>query len=544
MVLGALGGAARVGILISAVSNVAGILNRDAKAADGSRSAWNRLTGMLSKVTIGYLLLGKAQALVVAGLAAITATAAGAAFQRFAEAAQRARLQLRILGLEMEDIGFEMIRVEGILGRQLATQIFRSAEAVAFLGSASRDVIDQALLLSKELAAFGDIDPTEFFIAAMEAIQNGDFDLLNRMFPGANIESAEDLHEFFARSFQAVEDVDLTVWDKIRERNREIGDIISGWVGFFSSFAQTGVLSVLNTVLFIIRIIDFWLRTWQLLFQATGELLHGILTGTIEFSRELQEQFRQHFENFLNIFGPFEDEVKRFLVTIVRIAREGANAIKDFFIGAGEAVLQFFRDFVDPRIGPLEALRRLGIRIGELGAEAWDRFRAPWSGISNWFMTWVFRPVQLIVEGVVGLFNWMKDTILSSWGFLRDAVRDILRWIEDRIADIRRLIDRLPEVPELPRSIIPGVEEGLPIPFLDSGGIVPGRRGEPRLVVAHAGETVLPTHKGPVMSGGGGQTRVVLLTIDERVLGEVAFDQFERNVRLKSGITTGRDARG
>jgi len=45
--------------------------------------------------------------------------------------------------------------------------------------------------------------------------------------------------------------------------------------------------------------------------------------------------------------------------------------------------------------------------------------------------------------------------------------------------------------------------------IFDDGGMVPGRIGEPKLVMAHGGETILPTHKG----GGFGQ---VVYNIDAR----------------------------
>ena len=39
-----------------------------------------------------------------------------------------------------------------------------------------------------------------------------------------------------------------------------------------------------------------------------------------------------------------------------------------------------------------------------------------------------------------------------------------------------------------------------PLEMYDAGGVVSGRRGEPRLVLAHGGETILPTHKRPLES--------------------------------------------
>ncbi len=45
-----------------------------------------------------------------------------------------------------------------------------------------------------------------------------------------------------------------------------------------------------------------------------------------------------------------------------------------------------------------------------------------------------------------------------------------------------------------------GMREMMPnIPGMDNGGIVPGPLGSPQLILAHGGETVLPTHK---MGGG------------------------------------------
>ena len=63
----------------------------------------------------------------------------------------------------------------------------------------------------------------------------------------------------------------------------------------------------------------------------------------------------------------------------------------------------------------------------------------------------------------------------------------------------------------------------------DEGGVVPGPRGQPRLVVAHAGETILPTHK----EGGAGETVVIggesFMVANARRLG-AAIDQHMNNM--------------
>lgn len=47
---------------------------------------------------------------------------------------------------------------------------------------------------------------------------------------------------------------------------------------------------------------------------------------------------------------------------------------------------------------------------------------------------------------------------------------------------------------------------GQPMQAFDTGGVVQGPRGSEQVVIAHAGETVLPTHKGPVSLGGASPT--------------------------------------
>lgn len=60
------------------------------------------------------------------------------------------------------------------------------------------------------------------------------------------------------------------------------------------------------------------------------------------------------------------------------------------------------------------------------------------------------------------------------------------------------------------------------IPKFDSGGVVPGRRGAPQLVLAHGGETILPTHRSPA---GIGPTRIeVPVVLDGREIARVVTD--------------------
>ena len=62
------------------------------------------------------------------------------------------------------------------------------------------------------------------------------------------------------------------------------------------------------------------------------------------------------------------------------------------------------------------------------------------------------------------------------------------------------------------------------VPKFDSGGVMPGPRGVHSLALVAGGETVLPTHKGPVSVGGGGG---VTVNINAPVYG---VDQLNRAI--------------
>lgn len=57
------------------------------------------------------------------------------------------------------------------------------------------------------------------------------------------------------------------------------------------------------------------------------------------------------------------------------------------------------------------------------------------------------------------------------------------------------------------------------VPFMDSGGVVPGAIGSPRVIVAHGGETVLPTHKSN--TGDDGRPQLIELKIGEKTFAKI-----------------------
>lgn len=128
--------------------------------------------------------------------------------------------------------------------------------------------------------------------------------------------------------------------------------------------------------------------------------------------------------------------------------------------------------------------------------------------------------------GPLMLLWTFKDQIIGALSGLYDALEPILGpviglfgGIADKVGDLLGLIGKLPgaaaslgmaaqtvdvSTPTFAASGNPdmfGEGEGF-----DSGGVIPGRRGAPVVIKAHAGETVLPTHKG----GAFGNTYVTV----------------------------------
>lgn len=118
--------------------------------------------------------------------------------------------------------------------------------------------------------------------------------------------------------------------------------------------------------------------------------------------------------------------------------------------------------------------------------------------------------VGRFIGGAVKLHFEIYATIFRAIG---DAAAFVVRQV-DRMADAIR------DVPKPPSWLMGGLKMSLPgigalgsiAGAFDAGGIVPGPIGSPQLVVAHGGETFIPTHK-PGFRGAGGGWHIENLTV-------------------------------
>jgi hypothetical protein len=80
----------------------------------------------------------------------------------------------------------------------------------------------------------------------------------------------------------------------------------------------------------------------------------------------------------------------------------------------------------------------------------------------------------------------------------------------------------------------------------DTGGIIPGSIGEPKMILAHAGETILPTHKDPKLLNRLGQNGKMFkdgeqqsqsITIETQVINGVEYATKEQMVEVAQRVS-------
>lgn len=129
------------------------------------------------------------------------------------------------------------------------------------------------------------------------------------------------------------------------------------------------------------------------------------------------------------------------------------------------------------------------------------------------------------------------ETLLERAGLSKDEIRNLIGEIETynttAVAPKDFLMRIVGDYGE-PGKVSPGG-----IPMFDSGGVVPGPRGKPRLVVAHGGETILPTHKaaGQARYGTGSapRTQTIIVEIDGKTLAHALMDPMAEQIRVRTG---------
>jgi TP901 family phage tail tape measure protein len=205
------------------------------------------------------------------------------------------------------------------------------------------------------------------------------------------------------------------------------------------------------------------------------------------------------------------DEIKVWLSTTWESIKQTASDVWQKIQDAVAAVGDYITNTVLPKWN--EFTTALGMTWDALktkATEVWDGIKQTIidaaTGVSTWINDKIVSPVQTVID----IFTNLPATARTAWDGLKNAIRDAVNSAKEDLESLRKKIDSaLGPLDELVGKAAGGLGRLL---GFDTGGVVPGPRGAPRIILAHGGETVLPTHKGPVNAGaaGGGPVTVNL----------------------------------
>lgn len=192
--------------------------------------------------------------------------------------------------------------------------------------------------------------------------------------------------------------------------------------------------------------------------------------------------------------------------------------------------------------------------IKEKAGQLWGFVKDVFGKLADWFGSVFAKVMESKILMVAALFTpagpflviyKFRDEIKAVFGAVGDFIGGVFSGIVgfvqgaiDKIGDFIEMIGKIPSAGEVAGAVgsaIPGSGSGVADALggavnwfgdrFDSGGVVPGPRGRARLVMAHGGETILPTHR----TGGGMGGVTVIVNNNGPTFGTSA--EFERAVR-------------
>ncbi len=197
------------------------------------------------------------------------------------------------------------------------------------------------------------------------------------------------------------------------------------------------------------------------------------------------------------------------------------DKIKEIFWAAMEWAKQMFWDY-HPAV---------------LVFKHWDEIKGYfvklWDSVKSTF----WDALDALESKFTDTWDGMKTVFKNAANFKIGGVNVLISAFENMVNAIAGAINSMPkfDVPDW----IPGIGGktfGLPkipkasfprVPYFDQGGIVPGALGSPQLIMAHGGETVLPTHKRA-------QTANITVYLDSEVIARAIGEPFVNEIRVRT----------
>ena len=215
---------------------------------------------------------------------------------------------------------------------------------------------------------------------------------------------------------------------------------------------------------------------------------------------KLEELYARHWPAIQEAIEKVAAFIEEVWPTVSEILAFGV----DFVIAKVEGFVRAFGGIIDIVTGVVDFVK--AVAAGDWAA-AWDAVVQVAQGFLDLLLGYVAFIWGNIPQTILGLAGRASDAARS---FAQSVFNAFVAWLEQLPGRVASIVEDVIKAlnPLNQASGILGVDVN---PFggilgNDDGGIVPGPRGAPRLVVAHGGEEFLPTHGGAGRGAGGEMT--------------------------------------
>jgi TP901 family phage tail tape measure protein len=205
------------------------------------------------------------------------------------------------------------------------------------------------------------------------------------------------------------------------------------------------------------------------------------------------------------------DTIKEAIATAVEWIVEKLTAawnwIRDTSTAIWNGIVEFFRQWWPLLLGVMTG--GIGLVVG-LIIQNWDVIWAKtqeiWAAIKEW-VSGRIEDVKNAIGGliskgqeIVDFFAGLPAAVSGAWEQVKQWTGQAVDWLKTKLAELAAAADRalgpLDEIvggaARIGGAVVGGIGNIL---GFDDGGVVPGPRGAPRLILAHGGETMVPTHR-------------------------------------------------
>jgi TP901 family phage tail tape measure protein len=141
----------------------------------------------------------------------------------------------------------------------------------------------------------------------------------------------------------------------------------------------------------------------------------------------------------------------------------------------------------------------------------WDTIKTAIGDAAVWIEEKLTKYISEPVGDIYDWFTRLPGNIDSAWEKIKTKTGEAVDYLKAKLGELLAAADSalgpLDEIAGIalnPIGAAKSILTGNGIPGFDDGGIVGGATGSPQLVLAHGGETILPTHKDPNAGAGGG----------------------------------------